>query len=1522
MTEAVGVDGISLRMVARVVSVEGLVTNAMSDPIAEGDVIKVGDLINTNNNGTAVVNFAGRGDLVVTPDRVILFDELFWGNLDYLIRLKYIPQNWSKTLGTDTDYDPEFDISALPKTGAGGNPASRSSESSIASGTRFEANVQQTIPFANGTSGVLPENFQTVRPTVLNINREQENSPPRNILPAKVNGAEDERLSINGLSVFDAGGDLQSIQLSVVRGVITLDFGVDVTVISGANGSKDIVFAGSQNQLNSILSTLVYMPDSDFNGTDSLTIISRDSTGEVFQDVDTLTINIHASSDFPLIRNAGSTLAYTEGDAASVIDSSLSVSDVDSANMVSATIKIRAGFVVGEDVLSFTDVNGIAGSYDSATGILTLSGTATKAQYETALESIRYHNTNGNNPNAANRTVSWVVNDGSANSSAVSSIITVAAVNDIPVMSNAAGTLAYTEGDTATVIDSSLSITDVDSDTINSAKITIGAGFVVGEDVLSFTDVNGITGSYDSATGILTLSGTATKAQYQAALESITYTNTNSDNPNTANRTVSWVVNDGSANSSAVSSTITVAAVNDIPVISNAAGTLAYSEGDVASIIDSSLSITDVDSDTIDSATITISAGFVVGEDVLSFTDVNGIAGSYDSATGILTLSGTATKAQYETALESIRYHNTNGNNPNTANRTVSWVVNDGLQNSTAISSTIVVTEVNDAPVIGGVATNLNYLRGSGAKVIDDSLALADVDDVNLQSAKIKISAGLVSSEDVLVFVNTSEITGSYDSNTGVLTLSGDATMAQYKVALESVTYTNSNTVNPNAGNRTLSWSVKDDSLDSNVASSTITMLLNNVTPTLSLGQGKLKFDGNDHLSVPSIDSSDGLYKGGSYTGMSIVASVKYDAFTSWTKIINLSPGGAANHNILLGNAGTTGTLVFEIYVGAGKQNIKIENFFQLGVETHVAITQENNGDVTIYKDGVAIDPAEYTVRVKDVVVNSGPFNLWTPAEVDLVGSTIGHSPWGNPTFKGTLDDVGVFNKILSLSEIKATVQGDFSALDSDSAILFHYGFEGANPLNDQSNKGRNSTANDTPTRVAAGATYLAGSDGRVLDDQITLTDGDHINLSGAKVIIIAGLRSSEDVLSFTSTTNISGSFNSVSGELVLSGVATVAEYQTVLRSVTYNNTSGTPAMVDKTITWTVTDSVETSAIVTSSVRMATPLILDLDGDGIETTSMANGVMFDIDADGIKDKTGWVASDDALLVRDINGDGQINGAAELFGDSTKLAAGHIAQDGFVALADLDSNADGVVDEHDVAFKELQLWQDHNQDGRVQVGELSYLSDSNVARLNLSSQAGSEYDNGNLIGLESEWIDSQGNSNALADVWFRYQGGEQPRAQSSGSLDYEVVAGAIVTAENSSPALTGAIYSEGNAAVVLGTSMGVNNGCPGRLSAETLKISMGVITDKLIAELDTRGVNSGLLGANTKAVISVDLEESQTFALQMSDVFSDDLDSLFNSILEPAPNANESTVEAERGITYDSNTPYLQQLNSQPFFDEF
>ena len=112
-----------------------------------------------------------------------------------------------------------------------------------------------------------------------------------------------------------------------------------------------------------------------------------------------------------MLANAGNTVGYTELGTAAVIDAALTVTDADNLNLTSATVTISAGFFTG-DALNFTNQNGITGSYNSGTGVLTLSGSSTVANYQTALESVTFSSTNHNPTNFGTdnaRTITWQV---------------------------------------------------------------------------------------------------------------------------------------------------------------------------------------------------------------------------------------------------------------------------------------------------------------------------------------------------------------------------------------------------------------------------------------------------------------------------------------------------------------------------------------------------------------------------------------------------------------------------------------------------------------------------------------------------------------------------------------------------------------------------------------------------------------------------------------------------------------------------------------------------------------------------------------------------------------------------------------------------------------------------------------------------------------------------------------------------------------------------------------------------------
>ena len=135
------------------------------------------------------------------------------------------------------------------------------------------------------------------------------------------------------------------------------------------------------------------------------------------------------------------------------------------------------------------------------------------------------------------------------------------------------------------------------------------------------------------------------------------------------------------------------------------------------------------------------------------------------------------------------------------------------------------------------------------------------------------------------------------------------------------------------------------------------------------------------------------------------------------------------------------------------------------------------------------------------------------------------------------------------------------------------------------------------------------------------------------------------------------------------------------------------------------------------TIRYVDPLILDLDGDGLEITALTKGILFDANADTIKTGTAWAGADDGILVRDINGNGLIDSGQELFGDETILANGRKAAHGFAALRELDTGSattpggtvvganDGIFDAKDAQYANLRIWRDLNQDDISQANGL-------------------------------------------------------------------------------------------------------------------------------------------------------------------------------------------------------------------------
>jgi hypothetical protein len=212
----------------------------------------------------------------------------------------------------------------------------------------------------------------------------------------------------------------------------------------------------------------------------------------------------------------------------------------------------------------------------------------------------------------------------------------------------------------------------------------------------------------------MTLTGSSSPANYQAALRSVTYQNANQAT-STLTRTVSFRVDDGAGvnNLSNIATRNVTIAVNGPPTVT-AGATLSYFENQAPTVMDATVTVVDGDSPNMASATVQITANCAPAEDVLAFTTQNGISGVYTAASCLMTLTGSSSVANYQTALRTVRYSNSS-TSPSLLSRTVSWRVNDGAAAnnlSNIATSTITITAVNSVP---------SFTKGADQTVLEDA---------------------------------------------------------------------------------------------------------------------------------------------------------------------------------------------------------------------------------------------------------------------------------------------------------------------------------------------------------------------------------------------------------------------------------------------------------------------------------------------------------------------------------------------------------------------------------------------------------------------------------------------------------------------------------------------------------------------------------------------------------------------------------------------------------------------------------
>lgn len=391
---------------------------------------------------------------------------------------------------------------------AGGISWSRSGNTISLSGTTTPANyltALQAITFNNTSDDPSPLDraiqvglfngsaFTNV--PVATIHVTPINDPPVNTVPGTQTISEDIQTAITGLSVNDPEttaplGALATVKLTVASGTLNVTAG-GATISAGANNSATLTLSGTQAQINAALVTLKYQGTSNFNGTDTLTVLSTDSLG--LTDTDTVTINVTPVNDAP--SPVGTPFARTSVDSAA------------------ATYNFAGFFSDPEgDVLTFSATGLPPGlSINPTTGFI--SGTLTSNASQGGVGGVYAVSVTAKDPSNATltRTFNWTV----TNPAPTASNDSFTTLEDIPVVINVLANDNDPDGDT-------LAVTAINGTAIainGTVNVTNGVVKRNADNTLTFTPASNYSGAIsfqytanDNQGGIVTatVNGTVT----------------------------------------------------------------------------------------------------------------------------------------------------------------------------------------------------------------------------------------------------------------------------------------------------------------------------------------------------------------------------------------------------------------------------------------------------------------------------------------------------------------------------------------------------------------------------------------------------------------------------------------------------------------------------------------------------------------------------------------------------------------------------------------------------------------------------------------------------------------------------------------------------------------------------------------------------------------------------------------------------------------------------------------------------
>ncbi|NIF30162.1 DUF4347 domain-containing protein [Pantoea sp. Tr-811] len=833
-------------------------------------------------------------------------------------------------------------------------------------------------------------------------------------------GGGNVRVSVTGGAV--SGEDVLSIRNAgtaagqiAVSGSNVLYGGVIIGSFTGGSGGNALVVSLNANAtpsaVSALLQNLVYSNSNSTapnTGTRTISVSVTDDTG-TSSTAAAVTVNVLAVNDPPQVTANGTNPTFTEDGAAVAVFSGAAISTVESGqtiNQLTLTVSNLANGIAEKLVIDGSDVtltngtsvvtfgNGLIVSVSVASGTATLTithGGLSTATAQSILNSIAYRN-DSNAPTGTLRTVTLTsvrdsggTSNGGIDTSALSitSVVTLVAVNDAPVLSGGPSVIAATNEDTTSnavavsTILAGASYSDADADAASGIAIIATAGrgtWQYSTDGTTWTSF----GSVSTSSALLLAStsqvryipdganGENVSFTYRA-WDHTTGTAATNGSPNTGDTTANGGTTAYSTGTAQV--TLIVTSVNDAPVITPVNPTLPGLTDTATNNIGSGVStllggVTDVDSGALKGIVVT---GITGTYGTWQFSTDNGATwiniGSASDTYGLLLSPADRLRfvpdgVHGETATVTYRaWDQTGGTQGLQGLRTNVAGLTGGSNaySSATDTASVVVTAVNDAPVVTGSGGSVAWTEGNNVTstpvIIDSGLIVSDPDGPSIASATVSLGGSYVLGEDTLGITldaaTTGNITAMWNAITGTLTLSaaGGATQAQFQEALRSVTYTN-NSDTPTTTTRTVSIKVNDGSLDSNVVTRNVTLTAVNDAPQISAPT-------NVSVTEDTLSPVTGI----------VISDVDSSSGTLTLTVAAGNLSGVSTGGVSVAGSGSalvlTGTLSsINAYIAAG--NLKYTTALNA------------NGSVTL---GISVDTASVATVTRSLTLDITPVN-------------------------------------------------------------------------------------------------------------------------------------------------------------------------------------------------------------------------------------------------------------------------------------------------------------------------------------------------------------------------------------------------------------------------------------------------------------------------------------------------------------------------------------------------------------------